>query len=82
MDRMLQFGPPTTRWGKNTAYEVARRHDISPQHLFAWRKAARSGLLSNQKFLALAAKLMSFDPSLVARRQPNNEFRRFCLCSN
>jgi transposase len=26
--------------------EVARRHDISPQHLFAWRKAARSGALS------------------------------------
>jgi transposase len=26
--------------------EIARRHDISPQHLFAWRKAARSGLLS------------------------------------
>jgi transposase len=26
--------------------EVARRHDISPQHLFMWRKAARSGLLS------------------------------------
>jgi transposase len=25
--------------------EVARRHDISPQHLFAWRKAARSGVL-------------------------------------
>src|ERR1700730_18128235 len=25
--------------------EVARRHDISPQHLFAWRKAARAGLL-------------------------------------
>jgi len=25
---------------------VARRHDISPQHLFAWRKAARGGLLS------------------------------------
>jgi transposase len=25
---------------------VARRHDILPQHLFAWRKAARSGLLS------------------------------------
>ena len=26
--------------------EVARRHDISPQHLFVWRKAARAGLLS------------------------------------
>jgi transposase len=26
--------------------QVARRHDISPQHLFAWRKAARAGLLS------------------------------------
>ena len=25
---------------------VARRHDISAQHLFAWRKAARTGLLS------------------------------------
>jgi transposase len=26
--------------------EVARRHDISLQHLFAWRKAARAGALS------------------------------------
>ena len=26
--------------------EVARRCEISPQHLFAWRKAARAGLLS------------------------------------
>ena len=25
--------------------EVARRYEISPQHLFAWRKAARGGLL-------------------------------------
>jgi transposase len=25
--------------------EVARLHDISPQHLFAWRKAARAGRL-------------------------------------
>ena len=26
--------------------EVARRHDMSPQHLFGWRKAARVGLLT------------------------------------
>ena len=26
--------------------EVARWHGISPQHLFAWRKAARAGVLS------------------------------------
>jgi transposase len=26
--------------------EVARRHGISPQHLFAWRKSARAGLLN------------------------------------
>ncbi|HMI14050.1 MAG TPA: transposase, partial [Bradyrhizobium sp.] len=26
--------------------EVARRHDLSPQHLFAWRKAARASLLT------------------------------------
>jgi transposase len=25
--------------------EVARRHEMTPQHLFAWRKAARSGRL-------------------------------------
>jgi transposase len=26
--------------------EVARRHEITPQHLFAWRKAARAGRLT------------------------------------
>src|SRR3954471_22437388 len=26
--------------------EVARRHDMSPQHLVGWRKAARAGLLT------------------------------------
>ena len=25
---------------------MARRYEISPQHLFAWRKAARTGLLA------------------------------------
>ena len=28
--------------------EVARRYEISPQHLFAWRKAARAGLLTHR----------------------------------
>jgi transposase len=28
------------------ASDVARRHDITPQHLFAWRKAARAGRLA------------------------------------
>jgi transposase len=26
--------------------EVARRYEISPQHLFAWRKAAQTGLVA------------------------------------
>ena len=26
--------------------DVARRHEIAPQHLFAWRKAARTGRLT------------------------------------
>ena len=26
--------------------DVARRHEIAPQHLFAWRKAARTGWLT------------------------------------
>jgi transposase len=26
--------------------EVARRHEVSPQQLFGWRKAARAGLLT------------------------------------
>ncbi|UPK34483.1 transposase [Bradyrhizobium sp. 186] len=28
------------------ASEAARWHDLAPQHMFVWRKAARSGLLS------------------------------------
>src|SRR4029450_12872656 len=28
------------------ASEIARRHEISPQHLFTWRKAARNGQLA------------------------------------
>lgn len=41
--------------------EVARRHEITPQHLFAWRKAARTGRLA---LPAEAAQL--FVPVVVA----------------
>src|SRR6266511_1379046 len=45
--------------------EIARRHEISPQHLFAWRKAARNGQL------ALAAdEAAVFVPVMMARRYP------------
>ena len=45
--------------------EVARRHEISPQHLFAWRKAARNGQL------ALAAdEAAEFVPVMMAARKP------------
>ncbi len=45
--------------------EVARRHEISPQHLFAWRKAARDGRLA----LAADAAPM-FVPVVMAVRKP------------
>jgi len=45
--------------------EVARRHDITPQHLFAWRKAARSGRLA---LPAEAAPL--FVPVVTATEKP------------
>ena len=45
--------------------EVARRHEISPQHLFAWRKAARNGQL------ALAADDAAvFVPVMMAPQKP------------
>jgi transposase len=45
--------------------EVARRHEISPQHLFAWRKAVRDG------WLALPADAAAtFVPVVMAARKP------------
>ena len=41
----IQVGAGRRRPGAVVS-EVARQNDISPQHLFAWRKAARAGLLS------------------------------------
>src|ERR1700674_1505885 len=45
--------------------EVARRHDISPQQLFGWRKAARSGRL------ALPAEEMPFFVPVVTATEAN-----------
>ena len=45
--------------------EVARRHEISPQHLFAWRKAARAGQLTLP-----ADGAAMFVPVMLAARKP------------
>jgi transposase len=45
--------------------EVARRHEISPQHLFAWRKAARAGQLTLP-----ADRAAMFVPVMLAARKP------------
>ena len=44
--------------------EVARRRDITPQHLFAWRKAARAGRLT-----LAAAESPMFVPVVPAIRE-------------
>jgi transposase len=46
--------------------EVARRHEISPQHLFAWRKAARAGQLT----LPAAETAAMFVPVMLTARKP------------
>ena len=45
--------------------EVARRHEISPQHLFAWRKAARHGRLALP-----ADEAAVFVPVMMAAQKP------------
>ena len=45
--------------------DVARRHEISPQHLFAWRKAARDGRLALP-----ADEAAMFVPVMVTAQQP------------
>ena len=45
--------------------DVARRHEISPQHLFAWRKAARDGRLALP-----ADEAAMFVPVVLAAQKP------------
>jgi transposase len=45
--------------------EVARRHDLLPQQLFAWRHQARQGRL------ALPAEALSFVPVVAAAEVPS-----------
>src|SRR5437879_10974629 len=45
--------------------EVARRHEISPQHLFSWRKAARNGRLALP-----ADEAAMFVPVMMAAQKP------------
>ena|ERR1700726_655448 len=46
--------------------EIARRYDITPQHLFGWRKAARSGRL----VLPAEAATPMFVPVVTAVGEP------------
>ena len=56
------------RWSdaeKAVVSEIARRHEISPQHLFAWRKAARAGQLTLP-----ADGAAMFVPVMLGARKP------------
>ena len=49
--------------------EVARRHGISPQHLFVWRKAARAGVLPANEaplFVPVVTELRGAGPGAEA----------------
>jgi transposase len=53
----------------DTVTEVARRHDISPQHLHQWRRAAKAGklLLPLDDDLAFAEVVVARDADRSAR---------------
>jgi len=42
------------------AVEVARRHEMSPQHFFSWRKAARDGRLAASMEVAKKSTISRF----------------------
>jgi transposase len=50
--------------------EVARRHDMSSQHLFNWIRAAREGRLTLSAEACPHAESMRFVPIVAAAEQP------------
>jgi transposase len=57
--------------------EVARRYEISPQHLFAWRKAARTGLvaLPSEEGPTFVAVVTPGDSSAMAGKPRESRLR-------
>jgi transposase-like protein len=67
------------------ASEVARRHGLSPQHLSAWRKAARAGLLRLPTEAAPAVTGLcrgGTTPAVVAEGSRTTTIRRACSSSS
>ena len=63
--------------------EVARRYEISPQHLFAWRKAARTGLLAlpAEEGALFVPVITSGDSSAMAGRPGENRLIKIEIAS-
>ena len=63
--------------------EVARRYEISPQHLFAWRKAARIGLLAlpAEEGALFVPVITSGDSSAMAGRPGENRLIKIEIAS-
>src|SRR5438552_402246 len=59
--------------GVNVA-ELARRHDIHPHLLHAWRKQARTGLLSGTSADEARFAHVAVVPATDAERSPTREF--------
>ena len=48
--------------GRETDCAVARRHGLTPQQLFTWRRQARSGSMANHDRLGFASVVVSAAP--------------------
>jgi transposase len=56
--------------------DVARRHDLTPQHLWNWIRAARQG-----RFALPGNGVPAFVPVLPAEPEPTNELAREVSCA-